>query len=61
MIKNLLYCSSLFLALVATNNAYSQTTVSIPLTQGNGEDTYLASGSPSTNFGSHGSLGGNTW
>lgn len=39
----------------------SQTTISIPLSQGNGEDAYLADGTPNTNFGTHPSIGGNTW
>jgi hypothetical protein len=47
--------------LTITYNMTPVTTASISLCQGNGEDTYLASGTPSTNYGSHGSLGGNTW
>ncbi len=39
----------------------AQLTTNILLSQGAGEDTYLAGGSPNTNYGSHPSMGGNTW
>lgn len=61
MKKNLLNLFQLFIVCSITNNLISQTTLVIPLSQGNGEDAYLASGSPGTNFGIHTSLGGNTW
>lgn len=54
--KFTLLCTVFFL------NAFSQTAnVSIPLSQGTGADAYLASGAPTVNYGSHPSLGGNTW
>jgi hypothetical protein len=43
------------------NTTVPTNTVSVSLCQGAGEDAYLASGTPSTNFGTHGSIGGNTW
>lgn len=52
---------AIFITIFCCDFLNSQTTITIPLSQGNGADTYLASGSPSTNYGSHPSLGGNTW
>ena len=59
MNKNLLIFVFSFFILIKSNLA--QTTVSILLSQGNGQDAYLASGTPSNNYGTHTSLGGNTW
>lgn len=61
MKKQLLNFFTASVLFTSANNLLSQTTVIIPLSQGNGEDAYLASGSPNTNFGSHASIGGNTW
>jgi hypothetical protein len=49
----------LYFLIVFFNKA--QTTISIKLNQGSGEDAYLASGAPTTNYGSHPRIGGNTW
>lgn len=53
--------SIIILLTAACQIASAQTTVIIPLSQGSGEDVYLASGSASSNFGTHSSLGGNSW
>jgi hypothetical protein len=59
MTKKLLFAFTL--ALLSFNILLAQTTVSIPLSQGNGEDAYLASGSPDINLGTRINIGGNTW
>lgn len=50
-----------FLTLALRPDLHSQLTSSILLSQGTGEDAYLAGGSPNSNYGSHPSMGGNTW
>jgi hypothetical protein len=61
MKKQLFNFLSLFLIILPSSTLFSQTTIVIPLSQGTGADAYLASGSPNSNFGTHQSLGGNTW
>ncbi len=61
MIKKILNLVLIAIAGFSMQNAISQTTVTILLSQGSGQDAYLASGSPGTNYGSHGTIGGNTW
>ncbi len=61
MYNRILPLLMVFLALGIQPALHSQTTLNILLSQGAGEDTYLAGGSPNTNYGSHPSMGGNTW
>jgi len=51
----------LILGMALSSDLHSQITTNILLSQGAGEDAYLAGGSPNTNYGSHPSMGGNTW
>ncbi|MBL7902507.1 MAG: DNRLRE domain-containing protein [Bacteroidia bacterium] len=50
-----------FFTVAVSPKLQAQLTTSILLSQGAGEDAYLAGGSPNSNYGSHPSMGGNTW
>jgi hypothetical protein len=50
-----------FVCIGLSSGLRSQITTNILLSQGAGEDAYLAGGAPNSNYGSHPSMGGNTW